>query len=312
MDKQSEMAVFVRVVDEASFSSAARALKLTPSAISKLIVRLEDRLGARLLNRTTRRLSLTGEGRAYYERCRPILADIEDAERAVLDLNSAPKGLLKINASTAFAQYHVEPLIPSFLEMYPDLKIQLTMSDSLVNLVEEEVDVVIRIAKLPDSTLIARKLAPAKRMVAAAPSYIEKHGMPNTPDDLIHHNCLTLSFETGLNQWEFKGENGPKRYRVDGNFESNNATALHDAALSGLGLIRAANFIIGPDIQAGRLIPVLSDYETEGESNIYAIYPQNRHLSPKVRAFVDLLCDKFLPVPPWEKPGFRRRIYHAG
>jgi len=312
MDKQSEMAVFVRVVDDASFSSAARALKLTPSAISKLIVRLEDRLGARLLNRTTRRLSLTGEGRAYYERCRPILADIEDAERAVLDLNSAPKGLLKINASTAFAQYHVEPLIPGFLGQYPDLKIQLTMSDSLVNLVEEEVDVVIRIAKLPDSTLIARKLAPAKRLVAAAPSYIAKHGMPKSPDELSQHNCLTLSFETGLNQWEFEGGDGPKRYRVKGNFESNNATALHDAALSGLGLIRAANFIIGPDIQAGRLIPVLSEFETQGESNIYAIYPQNRHLSPKVRAFVDLLCDKFLPVPPWEKLDFkRRRLYNS-
>jgi len=203
-------------------------------------------------------------------------------------------------------------LIPGFLGQYPDLKIQLTMSDSLVNLVEEEVDVVIRIAKLPDSTLIARKLAPAKRLVAAAPSYIAKHGMPKSPDELSQHNCLTLSFETGLNQWEFEGGDGPKRYRVKGNFESNNATALHDAALSGLGLIRAANFIIGPDIQAGRLIPVLSEFETQGESNIYAIYPQNRHLSPKVRAFVDLLCDKFLPVPPWEKLDFkRRRLYNS-
>jgi DNA-binding transcriptional LysR family regulator len=300
MDWQSEMGVFVRVVEDESFSSAARNMKLTPSAVSKLIGRLEDRLGARLLNRTTRRLSLTEEGHAFYQRCVPILSAIEEAERAVTELHSEPRGLLKINASTAFGQYHIEHLIPDFLALYPDLRIQLTLSDSLVNLVEEEVDVAIRIADMPDSSLIARKLAPARRMVTASPAYLEKFGTPQTPDDLVDHNCLTLSFETSLNQWEFKGEGGPRRIRVSGNFETNNATALHSAALDGLGLMRTANFIAMSDIRRGALVPVLEDYETEGNANIYAVYPHNRHLSPKVRAFIDLLTDTFTPVPPWE------------
>ncbi len=300
MDWQSEMGVFVRVVEDESFSSAARSMKLTPSAVSKLIGRLEDRLGARLLNRTTRRLSLTEEGRAFYQRCVPILSAIEEAERAVTELHTEPRGLLKINASTAFGQYHIEPLIPEFLAQYPDLRIQLILSDSLVNLVEEEVDVAIRIADMPDSSLIARKLGPARRMVTASPAYLEKHGVPKTPDDLKDHNCLTLSFETTLNQWEFRGADGPNRMRVSGNFETNNATALHDAALAGLGLMRTANFIANPDIRKGTLVPVLEDFETKGNANIYAVYPHNRHLSPKVRAFIDLLTETFTPIPPWD------------
>jgi len=300
MDWQSEMGVFVRVVEDESFSSAARSMKLTPSAVSKLIGRLEDRLGARLLSRTTRRLSLTEEGHAFYQRCVPILSAIEEAERAVTELHAEPRGLLKINASTAFGQYHIEPLIPEFLARYEDLRIQLILSDSLVNLVEEEVDVAIRIADLPDSSLIARKLAPARRMVTASPSYLEKHGVPKTPEELTEHNCLTLSFETSLNQWEFQGFEGPNRIRVSGNFETNNATALHEAARAGLGLMRTANFIAMPDIRKGNLVPVLEEFETKGNANIYAVYPHNRHLSPKVRAFIDLLTATFTPVPPWD------------
>ena len=300
MDQQGEMAVFVRVVEHESFSSAARALKLTPSAVSKLIGRLEDRLGARLLNRTTRRLSMTEEGHAFYQRCVPILSAIDEAEMAVTELHAEPRGLLKVNASTAFGQFHIQPLIPKFLERHPDLRIQLTLSDSLVNLVEEEVDVAIRIADMPDSTLIAKKLSTVHRTVAAAPSYIEKFGMPKSPEDLKNHNCLTLSFETSLNQWEFKGSDGPQRIRVRGSFETNNAAALYEAGLAGLGLFRAANFVVGSDFKEGRLIPVLEDYEMINQVNIYAVYPHSKHLSPKVRAFVDLMTDAFTPVPSWE------------
>lgn len=299
MDQQGEMSVFVRVVEHESFSSAARALKLTPSAVSKLIGRLEDRLGARLLNRTTRRLSMTEEGHAFYQRSIPILSAIEEAEMAVTELHAEPRGLLKVNATTSFAQMHIQPLIPDFLARYPGLRVQLTLSDSLVNLVEEEVDVAIRIADLPDSTLIARKLGPVHRTVAAAPSYIEKYGAPQTPEDLKNHNCLTLSFETSLNQWEFKGKDGPQRVRVSGNFETNIASALYDAGLAGLGLIRAADFVVGSDMKDGRLVPVLADYEMVNDVNIYAVYPHSKHLSPKVRAFVDLLTDSFTPVLPW-------------
>ncbi|MBL4690988.1 MAG: LysR family transcriptional regulator [Rhodospirillales bacterium] len=301
MDSQSEMAVFVRVAETGNFSATARALKLTPSAVSKLIGRLEDRLGVRLLNRTTRRVGLTGEGRTFYQHCTPILAAIDEAEQSISDLRGEPRGLLKVNASTAFAQDHIEPLIPDFLARCPDLRVQLTLSENFVNLVEEEVDVAIRIGQLPDSTLIARKLGPVRRMVVAAPSYLERHGIPRTPDDLKNHNCIILSTATSLNQWEFKGPDGPRRIEVRGNFETNNAVALHNAVLAGIGLIRAGNFTLAADIKEGRLVPVLADFETTTQTNIYAVYPHNRHLSPKVRVFIDLLVSAFLPVTPWEQ-----------
>jgi len=301
MDQPTEMAVFVRVVDEGSFSAAARQLKLTPSAVSKLIGRLEDRLGARLLNRTTRRLGLTEVGDAFYRRCVPILADIAEAERAVSRLHSAPRGTLKVNAAISFAQLWVVPLIPEFLARYPEVRFDLTLSDSIVDLVEEGVDVAIRIAELADSSLIARRLAPGNRTVCAAPSYLDRYGMPKTPDDLKHHNCLTLSIASSLNEWGFEGPDGKRTVRVSGTFEANNVIALHRAALEGLGLLRASRFLVGPDLKAGRLIPVLSEFHCPGDSAIYAVYPHNRHLSPKVRAFVDFLVEKFMPVPPWEE-----------
>ena len=301
MDNTSEMAVFVRVVEARNFSAAARELRLTPSAVSKLISRMEDRLGARLLNRTTRSVTLTEEGRAFYQRCTPILAAIDEAERAVAELHGEPRGLLKVNASTGFGHYHIEPLIPGFLARYPDLRLELTLSESIVNLIEEEVDVAVRIGQLPDSSLIARKLGTARRIVVASPAYLERHGTPQTPDDLKDHNCLRLSTATSLNQWEFKGPGEPRRIDVAGNFEANSGIALHRAAVAGIGLIRVGNFTVAADVRTGRLVPVLADHEPPSETNIYAVYPHNRHLSAKVRAFVDMLVGAFLPVPPWER-----------
>jgi len=301
MENTSEMAVFVRVVETGNLSAAARELRLTPSAVSKLISRLEDRLGARLLNRTTRRVMLTEEGRAYYQRSTPILAAIDEAERAVADLHGVPRGLLKVNASTSFGQYHIVPLIPGFLARYPDLRLELTLSESIVNLIEEEVDVAVRIGQLPDSSLIARKLGTARRVVVASPAYLKRHGTPQTPDDLKHHNCLRMSTATSLNQWEFQGPGEPQRIQVTGNFEANNGIALHRAAVDGIGLIRVGNFTVAADVRRGRLVPVLSDFEPPSETNIYAVYPHNRNLSAKVRAFVDMLADAFLPIPPWER-----------
>jgi len=301
MDSQGEMAVFVRVAETENFSAAARALKLTPSAVSKLIGRLEDRLGAQLLNRTTRRVSLTGEGRTFYQHCVPILSAIDEAEQAISGRHGEPRGLLKANASTAFARDHILPLIPGFLARYPEIRLQLTVSETLVNLVEEEIDVAIRIGQLPDSSLIARKLGGVRRMVVGAPSYLEKYGIPKKPDDLKDHNCLILSTGTTFNLWEFKGANRPRRIEVNGNFETNNAVALLNAALAGIGLIRAGDFTLASEIKAGRLVPVLADFETTTETNVYAVYPHNRHLSPKVRVFIDMLVDAFLPVAPWEQ-----------
>ena len=272
MDSAGGMAVFVGVVEAQNFSAAARNLKLTPSAVSKLIGRLENRLGARLLNRTTRQVSLTDEGRTYYQSCLPILAAIEDAEHAVSKLHDAPRGLLKVNASTAFGISHIEPLIPDFLASYPELRIQLTLSESIVNLVEEEVDVAIRLGNLPDSSLIARKLGSLRRSVTGSPDYLKRHGIPKTPEDLKNHNCLQITTATTFNHWEFQVAGKPRRIDIKGNFETNNALSLHRAALAGIGLMRSANFMVAEELQDGRLKTVLAEYESDRELGVYAVY----------------------------------------
>lgn len=299
MDKTVEMGVFARTVEVGSFSGAGRLLKLTPSAVSKQISRLEDRLGARLFNRTTRQLNLTEEGRAFYERCTRILADIEEAERAVTDLHDTPRGALRITATTGFTKRQVVPLIPEFLDLYPHVRVELELNDRQVDLIAEGIDVAIRIGELPDSSLVARKLGVNRRIVCAAPSYLDKHGTPETPEELFSHNCLTFSASPRFNDWEFQGPEGVRTIRVSGNFEANHTEALYDAVLAGIGLARLATYLVGPDIKAGRLIPVLKDYARE-KTAIYALYPHRRHLSAKVRAFMDYLGEKFTPTPPWE------------
>jgi len=301
MDPHSEMSVFVRVVQLEGFSAAGRALGMTPSAVSKLISRLEDRLGARLLNRTTRTINLTEEGRAYYQRAVPILEEIEAAERAVTDLHAEPRGLLKVNAATSFGRHYVVPILHQFMEKYPELRVEVTLTDSLVDLVGEGIDVGIRIGDLPDSSLIARRLATIHRVVAAAPSYLEKYGTPKVPEDLMNHNCLRVSFETSLNKWEFDGPDGPVRLDVSGNLEVNDSSALYDAAIAGVGMIRSSKLLLWPGLYDGRLVPLLQEYESKRDLDVHAIYPSGRHLSPKVRAFVDFLVSKFLPVPPWDR-----------
>ena len=210
MDKATEMHIFTRVVEQGGFSAAARHLKLTPSAVSKQITRLEDRLGIRLLNRTTRRLSLTEEGKAFYERSSAILGEIEDAELAVSDARDQPRGTLKINAPVAFGRRQLVPLLPEFMRRYPELRIELDLIDQTVNLLEEGIDVLIRaVAELGDSSHVARKLASASRVVCAAPDYIRRHGKPKTPDALRRHNCLLFNHPSSINDWNFKdGQQG--------------------------------------------------------------------------------------------------------
>ncbi|MGB0671354.1 MAG: LysR family transcriptional regulator [Rhodospirillales bacterium] len=301
-----EMAVFVSVVQEGSFSAAAKVLRQTPSAVSKQIGRLEDRLGVRLLNRTTRRLSLTEVGAGYVERARRILADIDEAERLAASAQVMPRGHLRINAPNSFGQRFVTPLIPAFLDRYPEVDCEVTLTDRVTDVVDEGIDVAIRIAALLDSSLIARKLAPNHRLIAASPAYLERYGRPLVPSDVRSHEALRFSFQSSLNNWEFQYPNGHiERIEIHGRFQANNSEALLEAAVGGAGLVRLAKFIMADEVRKGRLVTVLDDFIAPEPTDIHAVYAPGRHLSPKVRAFVDYLADHFLPVPPWEdcRPG---------
>ena len=299
MDTLTGMDLFVRAVDTGSFSETARTMNLTPSAVSKQIARLEDRLGVRLFNRTTRRLAPTEEGRAYYERCRQILADVEEAEASVSQLNATPRGVLRVNMPIVFGRRHVVPALSDFLARYPDVHLDVTMTDQFVDPIAEGVDMLIRVGELKDSSLIARKLAGSRRVVIAAPSYWKKHGEPVLPTDLTRHNCLTYAYLATGNDWRMTGPDGIKHVvAVTGNFAANNGEALMAAALDGVGVALLPTWMVGPELQSGELTEVLGEY-TLPEPSVHAIYPPGRHLSAKVRAFVDFLVERF-KQQPWD------------
>lgn len=299
MENLSAMIVFARVVEARGFSAAARQLGVSKSTVSKHISRLEDRLGARLLNRTTRRLSPTEVGLAFYERCARIAAEVEEAEAAVTRLHASPRGTLKVNAPMSFALTHIAPALTGFLQAHPELTVEMSLSDRFVDLIEEGFDLAIRVADLPDSSLIARRLAPNRRVVCASPAYFERHGAPAAPGGLGAHNCLIYTYPTAHRTWRFLRDGVEHVERVSGNFHANNGDVLLTAALDGLGIAVLPTFIAGEDLKAGRLRTVLPDYQLP-ETSVYAVYPHNRHLSAKVRAFVDFLSDRFGPTPYWE------------
>ncbi|WP_119458837.1 LysR family transcriptional regulator [Rhodospirillaceae bacterium SYSU D60014] len=300
MDRLNAMQAFARVAELGSFSAAARQLGLAKSVVSKLVMGLENHLGARLLNRTTRRLSLTEAGVTYYEACARILGAVEEADLSVSRLQAIPRGRLKVNASMSFGFLHLAPAIPDFLARYPELQIDLTLNDRFVDLVDGGYDVAVRIGALADSSLIARKLAPARRIVCGSPDYFARHGVPQLPEDLADHNCLGYSYQVSGNEWPFRGPEREHRVKVSGSFEVNNGDALRAAAIGGLGIVLLPSFIIGDDLAAGRLRCVLSAYRAP-ETDIHAVYPHSRHLSAKVRAFVDFLAERFGPQPYWDK-----------
>ena len=298
MEQNSEMAVYVAVVREAGFSAAARKLHLTPSAVSKQITRLEDRLGVRLLNRTTRRFSMTEEGETFFHRAVSILADIAETEAMISNRGGSPRGILRVSSSTTFGRLQIVPILPEFLASYPDIKLQLSLTDTVVDMVQEGFDVAIRIAELSDSSLVARRLGVDRRIVVAAPSYVEKHGLPKLPEDLSEHNCLILSTAQALSDWEFSQGGETRKIHVDGPFKANSGVAVHAATLAGIGIAQLASYVAVPDLKAGRLISCLDEFVTT-QRPIYAVYPHRRHLSPKVRVFVNFLIDHFTPVAPW-------------
>ncbi len=301
MDSLTDIAVFVQVVDSGSFTRAAERLNISKSVVSKYVTRLEDRLGARLLNRTTRRLSLTEVGRVLYERSRKGLADIEDAQAEVSLLQGEPRGTLRINAPMSFGILHVAPALSEFLKQYPDLTVDMNLDDRKVDVIEEGFDVSVRISELPDSSLVARRIGPCRHAIVAAPAYLERCGTPRTPEDLRNHNIITYRHQESALNWHFQtSDNKPISVTVSGSLKMNNSLAIREALLEGIGITRTPTFVVGKDIQDGRLIPVLRDYEIL-EVTIYLVYPQRRHLSPKVRAFVDFMVKRITETPYWDE-----------
>lgn len=298
MDTLTAMKVFCSVVENDSLAGASRTLNVSPSVVSKQLSGLEDRLGVRLLNRTTRRVSLTEVGSAYYERCKRILADVDEAEIAVSQAHSAPRGLLKVTAPTTFAHRHVAPHLPEFLDRYPEVEVQLMVNDRVVDLVDEGIDLAIRIAQLKDSSLIARKLAVNHRMLVASPEYLKKWGQPATPDQLNDHSLITYAPGNPINDWHFMVDNQQKILRAKGTLAMNNGDSVLQTVLASGGLAMLAAFMAGEHVKSGKLVTLLEDYVRE-DVPIYAVYPSGRHLSPKVRAFVDFLVDLYNPTPYW-------------
>jgi DNA-binding transcriptional LysR family regulator len=297
MEDLERMAIFARVVEAKSFSAAARRLGMSKSLVSKQVARLERSLGARLLNRTTRTMSVTEVGAVFYEHCARMLDEVEEARLAVSRLHGEPRGTLKITAPVAFGTLHVAPALPDFLARYPDVSIDMTITDRFADLAEDGYDVALRIAKDPGQNLVARRLAPVNRNVCATPDYFERHGVPRTPHDLAHHNCLTYTY---LDQWHLRGPEGELAVPTSGNLRLNDDEALSQAVLGGLGVALLPTFIIGKDLQAGRLQSVLAQY-VPLERHVYAVYLPNRHLSPKVRVFIDFLLERFGSPPYWDR-----------
>jgi DNA-binding transcriptional LysR family regulator len=288
----AEMNAFVRVAERGSFAAAAADLGLTPSALSKLVTRIEDRLGVRLLTRTTRKLALTAEGELFVARSRDILASIEAAEAEVTAASERPRGHLRISVGTAVAKQILGPALPVFLGRYPDITAELHVSDRQVDLVAEQIDVAIRSGALGDSTLVARKVGEATRVICASPLYLEKHGTPRVPADLLQHNCLTLP-GPAWSQWPFHTHEGINRLAVSGTFTSDNADLLLDMAVAGLGIARLADFMVARALRDGALVRLLVDSHVPESFPIHALTVPGRHRAPRIRAFVDFLAEEF-------------------
>jgi DNA-binding transcriptional LysR family regulator len=291
-NRAGEMEVFVQAAELRSFSAAGRNLRLSPSAVSKLVTRLENRLGTRLLVRTTRSLQLTLEGEVYLDRAQRILADIQETERLVaVGGASAPRGRLRVSASVAFGAHYIVPLIPDFLALYPQVELEISLTDGIIDIVGERADVAIRSGSLRDSSLKARKLLDSRRVIVASPAYLAKRDLPKTPGDLEHHNCLTFSFRPMAEGWPFRNPTSGAEFikPVYGNLEANNGPTVRSLCLSGLGLARVGRFHVQPDIDAGTLVAVLEDFNAEDIESIHAVYAGHDHLAARIRAFIDFL-----------------------
>lgn len=298
MDQFKQISTFVEVVARGNLSAAARVEGIAPAMIGRRLDALEERLGVKLLQRTTRKIALTDEGSAFLEDCQRILLELEEAEAAVSERSAKASGHLLISAPAGFGRQHVAPLIPSFLADHRQLQLTLNLNDRVVDLIGEGVDVAIRIAALSDSNLVGVKLADNKRVVVASPAYLKRHGTPQVLDDLQKHQCLAISSEGSQRGWTFKQGGKIVVLKVNGNMVCNDGQVLHDWALTGKGLAWRSMWEVGADIEAGRLQTVLNDFAAPG-NDIYAVFAQRRHLPLRIRAFIDFLRQTYGQPDYW-------------
>ena len=292
MDRLSCMQVFVRVAEKGSFSAAAEDCAISSTMVGKHIRHLEERMGVRLLNRTTRRQSLTEAGRLYYERCKEALTAVDAAEACVCEMQSAPRGVLRVNAPVSFGSNALVKAISAYLKRYPDVRIELSLNDRIVDLVGEGYEVAFRIGSLPDSSLIARRLAPYRMVVCASPSYLQAHGTPHSPEQLAQHNCMGFMYSVSRKHWQFIDGDEQSAVPVNGNLRVNNGQALRTAALCGMGMIMQPEVLLAEDLAAGRLTRILPDNELPSYP-MHIVFPSNRNMTPKLTSFVEFMVARF-------------------
>ena len=304
MDRFVGMAVFAKVVESASFAAAARHFDISPAMVTKHVRRLEERLGVRLLNRTTRRVSATEVGQNYYERCLRILSEVGDAERAASDLQAAPRGLLRVTTSVSFGAHQLAPAIADYLVAYPDVSVDLILQHNYVDLVEERIDLAIRLGQLSDSRLIAKKLYAVEMVLCASPGYLAANGTPQRPRDLVKHNCLIYTY-AARGVWTFNDRKTGKEevVRISGRLLANSGDALLASALKDTGIVLAPDYLVADELRVGRLIRLLSGYKTQ-ETPVYAVHPHSHYLSAKTRTFIDFLAARFAHLPQIEHDSF--------
>ena len=293
MDRFLEMRTFVQVVDAGSFIGAAEPLEMSKAAVSRHVGELEARLGVRLLNRTTRKLSLTEEGELFYLRCKELLGGVEAAESEITSRSGEAIGLLRVSAPVSFGNLHLGDVWAAFKARHPKVTFDVTLSDRVVDIVEEGFDLAIRIGRLADSSLVARKLSPMQRYIVASPAYLAGRGTPKVPADLRHHDCLCYSNADTIDEWRFCEADGrAMSVEVKGRVRANNGDLLRVAALKGLGFVDLPNFLVAGDIDSGALVPVLQDFIRQ-DGAVYAVYPHARYLPPKIRVFIDFLAERW-------------------
>jgi DNA-binding transcriptional LysR family regulator len=299
MDKLDAMNAFAKVVASGSYAEAARRLGLTRSAVSKAVMELEQLLGVRLLDRTTRRVSATEAGLAYYERCVAVLAEIEETEIQLSRLHDEPKGVLRVNGPMSFGTLYLAATVADFMAAYSDLKVELTLNDRFIDPIEEGVDITVRIGTMTDSSMIARRIAPARRVLVASPDYLRRHGTPRAPADLAGHRALAYGHTNAKQRWQLTQAGETIGVPIESCLCSNNGEVLRAAALRGNGIAELPTFIVGPDIRTGRLSVVLPELPPT-ELTIFALYAANRYLAAKTRVFIDFLVARFGSAPAWD------------